>query len=69
LVNKKYNCSEYKPPHDSRECIKVVSVSYCASIDECPEERLELYGNLVEVALARSKRTHYLQVNRHGVIK
>jgi len=31
LVNEKYNCSEFKPPYDSRGCIKAVSVSYCAS--------------------------------------
>jgi len=70
LVNKKYNRSECKPPHDSRECAKAVSVSYCASIDESPEERLEIYGNLARgVVSARSKRTHNLQVNRNGVIK
>jgi len=35
-----------------------------------PKERLELLGNLAkEVASARSRRTHYLQINRNGVIK
>ena len=70
LVNKKYNSSDCKPPHDSRECVKAVSVSYCANVDENPEERSEIYGNLAkEVASARSKRTHHLQINRNGVIK
>jgi len=61
---------KYKPPHDSRECIKTVSVSYCASYDVCPDERLRISGNLLKkVVLGRSKRTHHLQVSRNGAIK
>jgi len=37
LVNEKYNRSEFKPPHDSRGCVKAISVSYCASDDAGPE--------------------------------
>jgi len=31
LVNEKYNALRFKPPRDSRGCVKAVSVSYCAS--------------------------------------
>jgi len=37
LVNEKYNRSEFNPPHDSRGCVKAVSVSYCASDEVGPE--------------------------------
>jgi len=30
-----------KPPHDSRECVKAVSVSYCASNDVLPRWKVK----------------------------
>jgi len=43
------------PPHDSRNCVRVVSVSYCAS-DLCEAEKVRIYGNLAEgVVSSRSK--------------
>jgi len=44
-----------KPPHDFRNCVRVVSVSYCAS-DTCKAEKVRIYGNLAEgVVSTRSK--------------
>jgi len=38
-----------KPSHDSRNCVKVVSVSHCASVKyEMRQRELETHGSLVE---------------------
>jgi len=43
------------PPHDSRNCVRVVSVSYCAS-DLYEAEEVRIHGNLAEgVVSTRSK--------------
>jgi len=43
------------PPHDSRDCARVISVSHCAS-DLYEAERVRYYGNLAEgVVSTRSK--------------